>query len=93
MLPGYQGHSIGRRLLQSSIQKAITNNPHRVSLRLLVDTHNPVSFSLYLSAGFITTQTVTGLIKRPKPIALALPSHLRFVIYKHLLIFWPDAED
>ena len=77
-MPGYQGHNLGRRLMQASIQKAINNNPHRVSLRLLVDTHNPVSFSLYLSLGFIPTQTVTCLIKRPKPISLSIPSHLRF---------------
>ena len=92
-MPGMQGQRLGHRLMQAVAQKATTNNPHHVSLRFLVDTHNPVSLSIYLSIGYIATQTVACLIKRPKPISLSIPSHLRFHNDDKNVLILTDAEN
>jgi GNAT superfamily N-acetyltransferase len=78
VVPGYQGHNVGRKLMQAAIHKATESNSTPTSLRLLVNSHNPVSFSLYLSLGFVAQQSVTCLINKPISISLDIPAHLRY---------------
>jgi ribosomal protein S18 acetylase RimI-like enzyme len=73
--PEYQGHNIGRRIMQGAMEQSNIENR---SLRLLVDSHNPVSFSLYLSLGFTVKQSVTCLIKTPKKTSIKIPTNIRF---------------
>lgn len=52
--PGYQGHGIGRRLMQAVIERGLG----AVGIRLLQDTFNTTSLSLYASLGFDVKEPV-----------------------------------
>lgn len=60
--PEWQGNGLGRRLMQAVLDHATERGVHRV--RLLQDSFNTASLSLYASLGFDVQETV-GVLRAP----------------------------
>ena len=77
--PDYHGKGIGKKLMNGVM--SLVNSPNK-SFRLLVNTHNPVSFSLYLSMGFQVQMSCVVFSNLPTKSKSNLPENYRFLISK-----------
>eukprot|EP01114_Cavostelium_apophysatum_P018916 TRINITY_DN5948_c0_g2_i1.p1 TRINITY_DN5948_c0_g2~~TRINITY_DN5948_c0_g2_i1.p1 ORF type:complete len:363 (-),score=32.91 TRINITY_DN5948_c0_g2_i1:43-1131(-) len=84
VLANQQGKGVGKRLMQHFVDRFIRDESvkGKKSIRLMANTHNPVSVSVYISMGYEIKRTLTELRGHPRNLDDCPPSdeNVRFKV-------------